>query len=61
MAREPLKNVGASVCARLHHNRFVLKGAMLFVTWGAATFRPTRDLDVSEATDLSASAQYASF
>lgn len=64
MAREPLKNVGASVRARLlqrsrdertdfqilltryalerllyrlslseHRNRFILKGAMLFVTW----------------------------
>ena len=77
MAREPLKNVGASVRARLlqrsrdertdfqilltryalerllyrlsrseHRNRFVLKGAMLFVTWVHAPFRPTRDLDL---------------
>jgi hypothetical protein len=77
MAREPLKNVGASVRARLlqrsrdqrtdfqilltryalerllyrlsrseHRNRFVLKGAMLFVTWVEAPFRPTRDLDL---------------
>jgi predicted nucleotidyltransferase component of viral defense system len=77
MAREPLKNVGASVRARLlqrsrderadfqilltryalerllyrlsrsaHRNRFVLKGAMLFVTWVEASFRPTRDLDL---------------
>jgi predicted nucleotidyltransferase component of viral defense system len=77
MAREPLKNVGASVRARLlqrsrdertdfqilltryalerllyrlsqsaHRNRFVLKGAMLFVTWVKAPFRPTRDLDL---------------
>src|SRR5690606_31554251 len=77
MAREPPKNVGASVRARLlqrsrderadfqimltryalerllyrlsrseHRNRFVLKGAMLFVTWVEAPFRPTRDLDL---------------
>jgi len=77
MAREPLKNVGASVRVRLlhrsrdqrtdfqilltryalerllyrlsrseHRNRFILKGAMLFVTWVDAPFRPTRDLDL---------------
>lgn len=77
MAREPRKNVGASVRARLlqrsreersdfqilltryalerllyrlsrseHRNRFILKGAMLFVTWVEAPFRPTRDLDL---------------
>jgi hypothetical protein len=76
MAREPRKNVGASVRARLldrsrversdfqilltryalerllyrlsqspHRDRFVLKGAMLFVTWVDDPFRPTRDLD----------------
>ncbi|KPL50852.1 hypothetical protein ABB55_00245 [Prosthecomicrobium hirschii] len=76
MAREPRKNVGASVRARLldrsrvertdfqilltryalerllyrlsqspHRDRFVLKGAMLFVTWVEDPFRPTRDLD----------------
>lgn len=77
MAREPLKNIGASVRARLlqrsrdertdfqtlltryalerllyrlslseHRDRFILKGAMLFVTWVDAPFRPTRDLDL---------------
>jgi hypothetical protein len=77
MAREPKKNVGASVRARLldrsraertdfqilptrytlerllyrlslsaHRDRFILKGAMLFVTWVADPFRPTRDLDL---------------
>ncbi len=29
-----------------HRNRFILKGAMLFVTWVDAPFRPTRDLDL---------------
>lgn len=77
MARESLKNVGASVRARLlqrsrdertdfqmlltryalerllyrlslsgQRDRFILKGAMLFVTWVEAPFRPTRDLDL---------------
>ena len=77
MAREPLRNIGESVRARLlqrsrdertdfqvlltryalerllyrlsqsaHRHQFVLKGAMLFATWVAAPFRPTRDLDL---------------
>jgi hypothetical protein len=29
-----------------HRRRFVLKGAMLFATWVAVPFRPTRDLDL---------------
>lgn len=29
-----------------HRERFVLKGALLFVTWVADPFRPTRDLDL---------------
>lgn len=29
-----------------HRDRFILKGAMLFVTWLADPFRPTRDLDL---------------
>ena len=29
-----------------HRNRFILKGAMLFVTWVTDPFRPTRDLDL---------------
>jgi len=29
-----------------YHDRFVLKGAMLFPLWGIDTFRPTRDLDL---------------
>ncbi len=28
-----------------HRERFVLKGAMLFVAWGGSIYRPTRDLD----------------
>ncbi|TLU88408.1 MAG: nucleotidyl transferase AbiEii/AbiGii toxin family protein [Chlorobium sp.] len=29
-----------------YHDRFVLKGAMLFQLWGIDSFRPTRDLDL---------------
>lgn len=29
-----------------HKDRFILKGAMLFVTWVTDPFRPTRDLDL---------------
>jgi hypothetical protein len=29
-----------------HRGRFILKGAMLFVTWVTDPFRPTRDLDL---------------
>jgi predicted nucleotidyltransferase component of viral defense system len=29
-----------------HRDRFILKGALLFVTWVADPFRPTRDLDL---------------
>lgn len=29
-----------------HNNRFILKGAMLFVVWGDRPHRPTRDLDL---------------
>ena len=29
-----------------HRDQFILKGAMLFVTWVADPFRPTRDLDL---------------
>lgn len=40
-----------------HADRFLLKGAMLFVVWDEKTHRPTRDLDLlgfgpSEETDL---------
>jgi len=29
-----------------HSDRFILKGALLFVTWLPDPFRPTRDLDL---------------
>jgi hypothetical protein len=38
-----LYRIGASP----HRERFILKGAMLFVLWDEATARPTRDLDLA--------------
>lgn len=85
MPREPPRNMGASVRARLlerarmersdfqvlltryalerllhrlsvppHCDRFILKGAMLFVTWVVDPFRPTRDLDLLGQGDVDA-------
>src|SRR5713226_3908793 len=34
-----------------HRDSFILKGAMLFVTWVADPFRPTRDLDLLGSGD----------
>jgi hypothetical protein len=39
-----------------HRDRFILKGAMLFVTWVAEPFRPTRDLDLLGHGDSDAEA-----
>lgn len=39
-----------------HRDRFILKGAMLFVTWVADPFRPTRDLDLLGQGDSDAEA-----
>jgi hypothetical protein len=77
MTTQPIKNLAASIRARLHNHarehgddyqriltryaierllfrlsqteagqRYVLKGAMLFVTWPEHVFRPTGDLDL---------------
>ncbi len=29
-----------------YHSQFVLKGALVFVAWGAAQSRPTKDVDL---------------
>jgi predicted nucleotidyltransferase component of viral defense system len=39
-----------------HRDRFILKGAMLFVTWVADPYRPTRDLDLLGSGDNAAEA-----
>jgi hypothetical protein len=44
-----------------HRDRFILKGAMLFVTWVADPFRPTRDLDLLGHGDSDAEAMAETF
>lgn len=44
-----------------HRDRFILKGAMLFVTWVADPFRPTRDLDLLGSGDNAAEALAETF
>jgi len=44
-----------------HRDRFILKGAMLFVTWVADPFRPTRDLDLLGHGDNDVEAIAATF
>ena len=44
-----------------HRDRFVLKGALLFVTWIADPFRPTRDLDLLGYGDSSPEALALTF
>jgi hypothetical protein len=44
-----------------HRHRFVLQGAMLFATWVAVPFRPTRDLDLLGYGESSPEAIRAAF
>ncbi len=44
-----------------HRDQFILKGAMLFVTWVADPFRPTRDLDLLGYGDNDAEAIAGTF
>ena len=44
-----------------YRDRFILKGAMLFVTWVADPFRPTRDLDLLGHGDQAAGANAETF
>src|SRR5882672_3570698 len=44
-----------------HRDRFILKGAMLFVTWVTDPFRPTRDLDLLGHGDNDAEAVAKTF
>jgi predicted nucleotidyltransferase component of viral defense system len=37
----------------IHHDQFVLKGALLFELWTHRSYRPTRDLDLSGQGDTS--------
>ena len=46
LTRYALERLLYRLSASEHRDRFILKGAMLFVTWVADPFRPTRDLDL---------------
>ncbi|MHC2296192.1 nucleotidyl transferase AbiEii/AbiGii toxin family protein [Rhizobium mongolense] len=46
LTRYALERLLYRLSASPHRDRFILKGAMLFVTWVADPFRPTRDLDL---------------
>ncbi len=46
LTRYALERLLYRLSASEHRERFILKGAMLFVTWVADPFRPTRDLDL---------------
>jgi predicted nucleotidyltransferase component of viral defense system len=46
LTRYALERLLYRLSASEHHDRFILKGALLFVTWLPDPFRPTRDLDL---------------
>ncbi|HEX9198019.1 MAG TPA: nucleotidyl transferase AbiEii/AbiGii toxin family protein [Acidobacteriaceae bacterium] len=46
LTRYALERLLYRLSVSAHRDRFVLKGALLFVTWIADPFRPTRDLDL---------------
>jgi len=46
LTRYALERLLYRLSVSAHRDRFILKGAMLFATWVADPFRPTRDLDL---------------
>jgi hypothetical protein len=56
LTRYALERLLYRLSVSLHRDRFILKGAMLFVTWVADPFRPTRDLDLLGSGDNAAEA-----
>jgi predicted nucleotidyltransferase component of viral defense system len=46
LTRYALERLLYRLSVSAHRDRFILKGALLFVTWIADPFRPTRDLDL---------------
>jgi predicted nucleotidyltransferase component of viral defense system len=56
LTRYALERLLYRLSVSVHRDRFILKGAMLFVTWVAGPFRPTRDLDLLGSGDNSAEA-----
>ena len=51
LTRYALERLLYRLSVSAHRERFILKGAMLFVTWVADPFRPTRDLDLLDHGD----------
>jgi predicted nucleotidyltransferase component of viral defense system len=51
LTRYALERLLYRLSISVHRDRFILKGAMLFVTWVADPFRPTRDLDLLGSGD----------
>jgi predicted nucleotidyltransferase component of viral defense system len=56
LTRYALERLLYRLSVSAHRDRFILKGAMLFVTWVADPFRPTRDLDLLAYGDNGADA-----
>lgn len=56
LTRYALERLLYRLSVSAHRERFILKGAMLFVTWVADPFRPTRDLDLLGFGDNGAAA-----
>lgn len=56
LTRYALERLLYRLSASPHRDRFILKRAMLFVTWVADPFRPTRDLDLLGHGDSDAEA-----
>src|ERR1039458_6516038 len=46
LTRYALERLLYRLSVSAHNQRFILKGALLFVTWLPDPFRPTRDLDL---------------
>lgn len=46
LTRYALERLLYRLSVSVHNDRFILKGALLFVTWLPDPFRPTRDLDL---------------
>lgn len=61
LTRYALERLLYRLSVSAHRDRFILKGAMLFVTWVASPFRPTRDLDLLGFGDNSPAAIAAAF
>ncbi|RWN51505.1 nucleotidyl transferase AbiEii/AbiGii toxin family protein [Mesorhizobium sp.] len=61
LTRYALERLLYRLCVSPHRDRFILKGAMLFATWVADPFRPTRDLDLLGHGDSDAASMAETF